>query len=220
MNLQQLRYAAEVARRGLNVSAAAAALHTSQPGVSRQIRELEAELGVDLFVRQGRRLTAVTEAGRVLAELENLKRVGAEFSGGDRGSLAVAVTHTQARYALPPVVTAFKKRYGQVRLTLLQGNPHQLARWLLEGEADVAIATEALDRYEALVTVPGYQWHHGVVVPTRHPLARAEPLTLEASAAPTEATVKTTRATTITGFLPKLSESAPWKRNMKPKVSR
>ena len=191
MNLQQLRYAAEVARRGLNVSAAAAALHTSQPGVSRQIRELEAELGVDLFVRQGRRLTAVTEAGReilavagrVLAELENLKRVGAEFAGGDRGSLAVAVTHTQARYALPPVVTAFKKRYGQVRLTLLQGNPHQLARWLLEGEADVAIATEALDRYEALVTVPGYQWHHGVVVPTRHPLARAEPLTLEAIAA-------------------------------------
>jgi len=191
MNLQQLRYAAEVARRGLNVSAAAAALHTSQPGVSRQIRELEAELGVDLFVRQGRRLTAVTEAGReilavagrVLAELENLKRVGAEFAGGDRGSLAVAVTHTQARYALPPVVTAFKKRYGQVRLTLLQGNPHQLARWLLEGEADVAIATEALDRYEALVTVPGYQWHHGVVVPARHPLARAEPLTLEAIAA-------------------------------------
>jgi len=190
MNLQQLRYAAEVARRGLNVSAAAAALHTSQPGVSRQIRELEAELGVDLFVRQGRRLTAVTEAGReilavagrVLAELENLKRVGAEFSGGDRGSLAVAVTHTQARYALPPVVTAFKKRYGQVRLTLLQGNPHQLARWLLEGEADVAIATEALDRYEALVTVPGYQWHHGVVVPARHPLARARPLTLEAIA--------------------------------------
>ncbi len=191
MNLQQLRYAAEVARRGLNVSAAAAALHTSQPGVSRQIRELEAELGVDLFVRQGRRLTAVTEAGReilavagrVLAELENLKRVGAEYAGGDRGSLAVAVTHTQARYALPPVVTAFKKRYGQVRLTLLQGNPHQLARWLLEGEADVAIATEALDRYEALVTVPGYQWHHGVVVPARHPLARAEPLTLEAIAA-------------------------------------
>jgi len=190
MNLQQLRYAAEVARRGLNVSEAAAALHTSQPGVSRQIRALEEELGVDLFVRQGRRLTAVTEGGReilevvgrVLAELANLKRVGDDFAGADRGSLAVAVTHTQARYALPPVVTAFKKRYPKVKLKLLQGNPHQLARWVLDGEADVAIATEALDRYDALVAVPGYQWHHGVVVPSRHPLARAKPLTLEAIA--------------------------------------
>lgn len=190
MNLQQLRYAAEVARRGLSVSAAASALHTSQPGVSRQLRELEAELGVDLFVRQGRRLTAVTEAGRealevvgrVLAELANLRRVGEEYAAAGRGSLAVAVTHTQARYALPPVVTAFKKRYPKVRLKLLQGNPHQLARWVLDGEADVAIATEALDRYDALVAVPGYQWHHGVVVPSRHRLARARPLTLEAIA--------------------------------------
>jgi len=190
MNLQQLRYAAEVARRGLNVSEAAAALHTSQPGVSRQIRALEEELGVDLFVRQGRRLTAVTEGGReilevvgrILAELANLKRVGDDFAGADRGSLAVAVTHTQARYALPPVVTAFKKRYPKVKLKLLQGNPHQLARWVLDGEADVAIATEALDRYDSLVAVPGYQWHHGVVVPSRHPLARVKPLTLEAIA--------------------------------------
>ena len=190
MNLQQLRYAFEVARRGLNVSEAAAALHTSQPGVSRQLRALEQELGVDIFVRQGRRLTAVTDAGRevlavvgrVLDELGNLRRVGEEFAGAERGSLAVAVTHTQARYALPPVITAFKKRFPEVRLKLLQGNPHQLARWVLDGEADVAIATEALDRYERLVAVPGYQWHHGVVVPTRHPLARVKPLTLEAVA--------------------------------------
>ena len=189
MNLQQLRYAAEVARRGLNVSEAAAALHTSQPGVSKQLRALEAELGVDLFVRQGRRLTAVTEAGReileiagrVLADLASLKRVGEDFAGADRGSLAVAVTHTQARYALPPVVTAFVKRYPKVKLKLLQGNPHQLARWVLDGEADVAIATEALDRYEALVAVPGYQWHHAVVVPSRHALTRAKPLDLEAN---------------------------------------
>jgi LysR family cys regulon transcriptional activator len=187
MNLQQLRYAAEVARRGLNVSEAAAALHTSQPGVSKQLRALEAELGVDLFVRQGRRLTAVTDAGReileiagrVLADLASLKRVGEDFAAADRGSLAVAVTHTQARYALPPVVTAFAKRYPKVKLKLLQGNPHQLARWVLDGEADVAIATEALDRYDALVAVPGYQWHHAVVVPSRHALTRAKPLTLE-----------------------------------------
>lgn len=190
MNLQQLRYAHEVARRGLSVSEAARALHTSQPGVSQQLRALEEELGVAVFARAGRRLTGVTPAGRevlevvgrILAELANLKRVGEEFSGADRGSLAIAVTHTQARYALPPVVTAFKKRFPNVRLKLLQGSPHQLARWVLDGEADVAIATEALDRYEALVALPGYQWHHAVVVPARHPLRRAKPLTLEAIA--------------------------------------
>ncbi|MGE0357660.1 MAG: CysB family HTH-type transcriptional regulator [Burkholderiales bacterium] len=190
MNLQQLRYVREVARRGLNVSEAAKALHTSQPGVSQQVQAFEQELGVAVFVRTGRRLSAVTEAGRevldiverVLAELANLGRVGEEFAAAGRGSLAVAVTHTQARYALPPVVSVFMKRFPKVRLKLLQGNPHQLARWVLDGEADVAIATEALDRYEALVTVPGYQWHHGVVVPSRHPLARAKAITLEAIA--------------------------------------
>ena len=190
MNLQQLRYAAEVARRGLNVSEAAAALHTSQPGVSKQIRALEEELGVDLFVRQGRRLTAVTDAGReilaivgrVLDDLANMKRVGEEFAGADRGSLAVAVTHTQARYALPPIVTAFKRRYPTVKLKLLQGNPHQLARHLIEGEADIAIATEALADYGELVSIPCYQWHHCVVVPAGHELASAGTITLEAVA--------------------------------------
>src|SRR6185436_2196499 len=144
MNLQQLRYVSEVARRGLNVSEAAAALHTSQPGVSKQIRALEEELGAAIFVRQGRRFTAVTDAGReivatidrVLAELANLRAVGEEFAHHARGTLAVAVTHTQARYALPSVVTAFKKRYHDVKLKLLQGNPRQLARMVLEGEAD------------------------------------------------------------------------------------
>lgn len=190
MNLQQFRYAQEVARRGLNVSEAAAALHTSQPGVSRQIRELEDELGSPIFVRQGRRLTAVTEAGaeilagigRILEEIANLKAAGQDHAHAQRGALAVAVTHTQARYALPPVVTEFKKQFPEVRLKLLQGNPHQLARHVLDGEADLAIATEALAEYPGLVTLPCYQWHHCVVVPDGHPLARAVSLTLEAIA--------------------------------------
>ncbi len=190
MNLQQLRYVREVARRSLNVSEAAAALHTSQPGVSRQVRALEEELGAPIFVRQGRRLTAITDAGReilatverVLAEIGNLKAVGGEYAHRAKGQLTVAVTHTQARYALPAAVTAFKKRFRDVKLKLLQGNPHHLARMVVAGEADVAIATEALDEYAELVTLPCYRWHHCVVVPRGHPLARARPLTLEAIA--------------------------------------
>ena len=190
MNLQQFRYVTEVARRNLNVSEAAQALHTSQPGVSKQIRALEEELGAAIFVRQGRRFTAITDAGReivaaldrILAEVANLKSVGEEFSHHAKGNLAVAVTHTQARYALPAVVTAFKKRFPDVKLKLLQGNPHQLARMVLGGEADLAIATEALDEYPELVTLPCYSWHHCVVVPTGHPLEKVRPLTLEAIA--------------------------------------
>jgi len=190
VNIQQLRYVQEVARRGLSVSEAAAALHTSQPGVSKQIRALEDELGVDIFVRQGRKFTAVTDAGRdvlvaierILAELANLRSIGAEHAHVSRGHLAVAVTHTQARYALPAVVTTFKKRFPEVKLKLLQGNPQQLARMVLEGEADVAIATEALDEFAELVTVPCYSWHHCVVVPEGHPLAKEPRLTLEAIA--------------------------------------
>jgi LysR family cys regulon transcriptional activator len=190
MNLQQLRYAAEVARRGLNVSEAAVALHTSQPGVSKQLRGLEAELGVEIFLRQGRRLTAVTEAGRevlagidrILGEIAALRAVGEEYAHPDKGSLTVAVTHTQARYALPKAVTAFKKRFPGVRLKLLQGSPHQLARLVIDGEADIAIATEALAEYGELVSIPGYQWHHSIVVPAGHVLAKAKPLTLEAIA--------------------------------------
>lgn len=190
MNLQQFRYAVAVAKRGLNVSEAAHALHTSQPGVSKQVRLLEEELGTAIFVRQGRRLVAITEAGReivavlerILADVDGLKAIGAEHAHPGRGHLAVAVTHTQARYALPAVVTAFKKRYPDVKLKLLQGNPHQLARMVLEGDADLAIATEALDEYDALVALPGYQWHHCVVVPKGHALAAERPLTLEAIA--------------------------------------
>lgn len=191
MNLQQFRYVTEVAKRGLNVSEAAEALHTSQPGVSKQIRALEEELGVAIFVRQGRRFTAITDAGqeivvildRILASVANLRTVGKEFAGPARGHLAVAVTHTQARYALPAVVTAFKKRFPEVRLKLLQGNPRQLAQMVIAGEADVAIATEALDEFDELITLPCYSWRHCVVVPAGHPLQKARPLTLEAIAA-------------------------------------
>ena len=191
MNLQQLRYVSEVARRNLNVSEAAVALHTSQPGVSKQIRALEEELGTPIFVRQGRRFTALTDAGRelvaavdrILAEMANLKAVAEEFAHHAKGSLAVAVTHTQARYALPEVVGAFKKAFPDVKLKLLQGNPRQLARMVIAGEADLAIATEALDEYPELVTVPCYRWHHCVVVREGHPLERVKPLTLEAIAA-------------------------------------
>jgi LysR family cys regulon transcriptional activator len=191
MNLQQLRYVSEVARRNLNVSEAAHALHTSQPGVSKQIRALEEELGTGIFVRQGRRFTSLTDAGReivaavdrILAEVANLRAVGDEFAHHAKGGLAVAVTHTQARYALPEVISAFKKRFPDVKLKLLQGNPHQLARMVVAGEADVAVATEALDEYPELVTVPCYQWHHCVVVREGHPLAAVKPLTLEAIAA-------------------------------------
>jgi len=162
MNLQQFRYVSEVARRNLNVSEAAQALHTSQPGVSKQIRSLEEELGAEIFRRQGRRLTAVTDAGReivaaierILEEVGNLKAVGEEFAHHARGTLAVGVTHTQARYALPPIVTEFKKRFPDVKLKLLQGNPQQLARMVVEGEADLAIATEALEEPPELITIP------------------------------------------------------------------
>jgi len=191
MNLQQFRYVSEVARRGLNVSDAAEVLHTSQPGVSKQIRALEEELGTAIFVRQGRRFTAITDAGieivaaldRILSEVSNLKAVGEEFAHHAKGNLAVAVTHTQARYALPAVVTAFKKRFPDVKLKLLQGNPRELARMVLAGEADLAIATEALDEYPELVTLPCYSWHHCVVVPEGHALVKVKPLTLEAIAA-------------------------------------
>jgi len=190
MKLQQLRYLVEVARRGLNVSEAAQALHTSQPGVSKQIRALEDELGVEVFERRGKRLTALTEPGkavieiaeRVLAETANLKRAGAEFADEKLGTLTVATTHTQARYALPQAVAAFKRRYPGVRLLIHQGNPTQICEQVIAGEADLAIATEAIADHPELVSLPCYQWNRCVVVPPRHPLLKAKPLTLEALA--------------------------------------
>ena len=190
MKLQQLRYACEIMRRGLSVSAAAEALHTSQPGISKQIKSLEDELGVEIFVRHGKRIAAVTEPGkavlaiaeRILAEAANLKRAGEEFANEKLGTLTVATTHTQARYALPKAVAAFKKKYPKVRLVLHQGNPTQICEMVLAGEADLAIATESIAEYPELVSLPCYQWNRCVVVPPGHPLLKARPLTLEAIA--------------------------------------
>ncbi len=187
MNFQQLRYVRETVRQNLNLTEAANKLFTSQPGVSKQIRELEDELGIEIFVRKGKRLVAVTEPGqavvkiieRVLIEAENLKQVGREFKDEMVGTFTVATTHTQARYALPRIVPEFKKRYPKVKLVLAQGSPPQLAEMVLAGTADIAIATEALDHYPQLLALPGYSWHHTVVVPLKHPLLKQERLSLE-----------------------------------------
>lgn len=190
MNFQQLRYVRETVRRGLNLTEAANALHTSQPGVSKQIRELENELGFDIFVRRGKRVSALTKPGiavlgiieRVLQEADNLKRAALDFSDKNSGGLTIATTHTQARYALPRVVGEFKRRYPRVHLTLQQGNPLQLAEMVQAGAADIAIATEALDDFAGLLALPGYTWSHCAVVPSRHPLLRTGTLTLDALA--------------------------------------
>lgn len=187
MNLQQLKYLNEIVRCGLNISDAANVLFTSQPGVSKQIKLLEEELGVDIFVRNGKRIVALTEPGkaalgiaqRVLLETENLKQVGQEFGRQDRGSLTIATTHTQARYALPQVVKEFTQSYPSVKLGLHQGSPTQIAEQVLSGEADIGIATESLALYDELVTLPCYEWHHCVVVPPKHPLLLEKHLTLK-----------------------------------------
>jgi LysR family cys regulon transcriptional activator len=190
LNLQQLRYLCAVVDHGLNVSDAALALHTSQPGISKQVRQLEDELGVRVFVRQGKRLASLTPAGdaivasarRTLKEIGNLKRVGAEFRSEDEGTLAIATTHTQARYVLPPVLRDFSARFPKVKLELHQGNPIQVAEHTARGDADVGIATEALSGFPELVTLPCYQWNRCVLVPTGHPLGKVRPLTLAALA--------------------------------------
>ncbi len=187
MNLQQLRYLCAVVDNGMNVSVAAEALYTSQPGISKQIRQLEEELGVPIFVRQGKRMAALTSGGevivatarRALQELGNLKRVGAEFKDEDTGTLSIATTHTQARYVLPPVLLRFSERYPKVRLLLQQGNPLQVAQQTVRSEADVGIATEALADFTELVTLPCYTWNRCVLVPKGHPLTKAGTLTLE-----------------------------------------
>ncbi len=187
MNFQQLRSVREAVRQGFNLTEVAHALHTSQPGVSRQIRELEDELGIELFVRVGKRLTGMTGPGsqvlpiieRLLADAENLRHAAKDFSEHGVGPLSIAATHSQARYALPAAVRDFRLLYPQVTLSLHQGSPRQVADMLLSGEADIGIATEALAQYEQLVTLPCYRWTHSVVVPPGHALLDGEPLTLQ-----------------------------------------
>ena len=187
MNFQQLRSVRETVRRGFNLTEVAQALYTSQPGVSRQIRELEEELGVQIFVRAGKRLTGLTPPGeslmpiveKLLFEADNLRRAGLDFSTSDQGRLSIAATHSQARYALPQVVRDFRSRFPQVVLHLHQGSPQQVAQMLLSGEADIGVATEALSTHDELVTLPCYRWTHSIVVPPGHALLDIEgPLTL------------------------------------------
>jgi LysR family cys regulon transcriptional activator len=191
MNFQQLRSIREAARRGYNLTEVANVLFTSQPGVSRQIRELEEELGVEIFERNGKRLTGLTEPGkgilqiieRLLLEAENLRQASEEYSGEKSGTLTVAITHTQARYALPHVVQAFRSAFPQVRIALQQSSPEHIAQWVISGKADIGIATEGLSQFEDLISFPCYSWSHMIVVPRGHPLAELSSVSLDDLAA-------------------------------------
>ena len=186
MKLHQLKYVHEVARQGLSISAAAEALHTSQPGVSKQIQMLEDELNLQIFQRNGKRLTGITEPGRhivklaatVMLEMQNIKRVGDEFSKVETGTLTIATTHTQARYKLPSAIKQFMTQYPQVKLNIHQGNPTQVTTQVASGEADIGIATEAISLDERLLCLPCYEWNRCLVVPKGHRLIDADPLTL------------------------------------------
>ncbi|MFW5440530.1 MAG: CysB family HTH-type transcriptional regulator [Methylophilaceae bacterium] len=186
MKLHQLKYVHEVARQGLSISAAAEALHTSQPGVSKQIQLLEDELNLQIFQRNGKRLTGITEPGKhilklaatVMLEMQNIKRVGDEFSKVETGVLTIATTHTQARYKLPTAIKQFMETYPHVKLNIHQGNPTQVTTMVADGEADIGIATEAISQDKRLLCLPCYEWNRSVVVPKGHRLESATPLSL------------------------------------------
>ncbi len=190
MNFQQLRIVRETVRRNFNLTEVANTLFTSQSGVSKHIKDLEDELGVELFVRRGKRLLGLTDPGkelidiveRILVDTANIKRLGEQFSNREQGQLVIATTHTQARYVLPHVVASFRKDYPKVRLTLHQGSPTEIATMLINGEADIGICTETLRDAPSLTTFPFYTWYHGVVVPKGHELENVQPMTLEALA--------------------------------------
>ena len=187
MNLHQFRFVQEAARRNLNLTETAKALHTSQPGVSKAIIELEEELGVDIFARHGKRLKRVTEPGEhvlrsielIMREVGNLRRIGEQYSAQDSGTLSIATTHTQARYVLPQPIAKLREAFPKVNVSLHQGSPEQVARMLIDEVAEIGIATESLTHYDELVTLPCYEWQHMLVMPRDHPLARKEDVTLE-----------------------------------------
>jgi LysR family transcriptional regulator, cys regulon transcriptional activator len=190
MNFQQLRIVRETVRRNFNLTEVANSLFTSQSGVSKHIKDLEDELGVELFVRRGKRLLGLTDPGkemidiveRVLLDTASIKKLGEQFSNREQGQLVIATTHTQARYVLPHVVAAFRATFAKVRLTLHQGSPTEIAAMVSTGDADIGICTETLREVGTLTTFPFYSWHHGVAVPRGHPLEKAGKLTLEAIA--------------------------------------
>lgn len=187
MNLHQFRFVQEAVRRNLNLTEAAKALYTSQPGISKAIIELEEELGVEIFARHGKRLKRITEPGQhilksidiIQREVANLKRIGEQFSRSDSGTLSIAATHTEARYALPDKVTQLRLRYPKLHISMHQGTPQQVAELLLAETVVIGLATESLAEYPDLVTLPCYNWQHVLVVPEQHPLARQPQLTLE-----------------------------------------
>jgi LysR family cys regulon transcriptional activator len=187
MNLHQFRFVREAVRQNFNLTEAAKALFTSQPGVSKAIIELEDELGVEIFRRHGKRVRSLTEPGRIilasvekiLQEVESLKRVGKDYAAQDQGNLVIAATHTQARYSLPTAIAEFKKRFPKVHLSILQGSPTQVAEMVIHDQADIAIATEAIANYKELVSLPCFQWQHLAVVPPDHPLLERKLLTLD-----------------------------------------
>ncbi|WP_132539968.1 HTH-type transcriptional regulator CysB [Plasticicumulans lactativorans] len=187
MKLQQLRYLTAIAKNNLNISAAAESLYTSQPGVSKQIRLLEDELGVEVFNRNGKHLTHITPVGEriiaraeaILREVRNIQVIAEEFRDNSRGTLSIATTHTQARYALPPVIRVFRERYPQVLLQLHQGSPTQIAEMAASGKVDFAIATEAIGECHDLVMMPCYLWNRCALVPQGHPLTALPRLTIE-----------------------------------------
>jgi LysR family transcriptional regulator, cys regulon transcriptional activator len=193
MNLHQFRFVQEAVRRNLNLTETAKALFTSQPGISKAILELEEELGIDLFVRHGKRLRRVTEPGQevlkaidiILREVANMKRIGEEYSKQDAGTLSIAATHTQARYVLPEPVAQLRRRFPKVQVSLHQGSPTEVVQMLLDGTADIGLATESLSEPEDLVSLPCYEWEHVIVMRADDPLAAVEKITLEQLAAET-----------------------------------
>ena len=187
MKLHQLKYIREVASHGLNISVAAESLHTSQPGVSKQIQLLEDELNLQIFQRNGKRLIGITEPGeqvirlaeRVLRDMDNIKKVSQEFTTEAAGSITIATTHTQARYRLPAAIKAFVAAFPNVKLNIHQGSPLQVTEQVVKGEADIGIATETISDFDELLCLPSYQWNRCVVTPHGHPLLNEAPLTLE-----------------------------------------